>query len=121
VRGSIGWLKRRNLASSDQSQIGGLPIGVKLEGRLIIHSAILGGGEWRFEAAVPLATHREGELKRGSLEKRSLTRDRWFESFSLQRRVCELSVPLETKRIERFRNAGPYLKSEVKRLGFGVS
>jgi len=43
---------------------------------------------------VPLATHREGELKRGSLEKRSLTRDRGFESCSLQRRVCELSVPL---------------------------
>src|SRR6202022_3409677 len=32
VRGSIGWLKHRNLASSGQSQIGGLPIGVKLEG-----------------------------------------------------------------------------------------
>jgi len=44
VRGSIGWLKHRNLASSGQSQIGGLPIGVKLEGRLRIPSAILGGG-----------------------------------------------------------------------------
>jgi hypothetical protein len=63
VRGSIGWLKRRNLASSGQSllrdkqdersfrvchatnrKIGGLPIGVKLEGRLRIPSAILGGG-----------------------------------------------------------------------------
>ena len=48
----------------------------------------------RVEAAVPLATRREGELKRGSLEERSLTRDRWFDSFSLQRGVCKLSVPL---------------------------
>src|SRR5207237_212064 len=38
------WLRRRNLASSGQSQIGGLPIGAKLEGRLRIPSAILGGG-----------------------------------------------------------------------------
>ena len=63
MRGSIGWLKRRNFASSGQSllrdkqdersyrvcratnrKIGGLPIGVKLEGRLRIPSAILGGG-----------------------------------------------------------------------------
>src|SRR5258705_11737670 len=36
--------KRRNVASSDQSQIGRLPIGVKLEGRLRIPSVILGGG-----------------------------------------------------------------------------
>ena len=49
--------------------------------------------EWRFEAAVPLATHREGELKRGSLEKRSLTRDRGFESCSLQQRVVQTIGP----------------------------
>jgi hypothetical protein len=41
----------------------------------------------RVEAAVPLATRREGELKRGSLEKRSLTRDQEFESVFLQRGV----------------------------------
>jgi hypothetical protein len=70
-----------------QSQIGGLPIGVKLEGRLRIPSAILGGGGIEIRSRGPLATHREGELKRGSLEKRSLTRDRGFESFSLQRGV----------------------------------
>jgi hypothetical protein len=44
VRGSIGRLRRRNFVScSGQSQIGGLPIGVKLEGRVRIPSAILDG------------------------------------------------------------------------------
>jgi len=47
----------------------------------------------------PLATHREGERKRGSLEKRSLTRDRGFESFSLQRRVRQPSVPQRRNRL----------------------
>jgi hypothetical protein len=53
VRGSIGWVRRRNFVSSGQSQIGGLPIGVKLEGRLTIPSPYL-GGRGGFEAAVPL-------------------------------------------------------------------
>ena len=87
VLGSIGWLKRRNLASSDQSQIGGLPIGVSLKVDSEFPQPYSAVEEWRFEAAVPLATHREGELKRGSLEERSLTRDRGFESVSLQKRV----------------------------------
>ena len=77
------WLKRRNFASSGQSllrdkqdersfrvchatnrKIGGLPIGVKLEGRLRIPSAVLGGGGIEIRSRGPLATHREGELKR---------------------------------------------------------
>jgi hypothetical protein len=60
VRGSIGWLRRRNFVSCPcQSQIGSLPIGAA----------------------------REGELKWGGLEKRSLTGDRGFESGSLHRGV----------------------------------
>jgi hypothetical protein len=35
----------------------------------------------------------KASLKWGGLEKRSLTGERGFESVSLQRRVCELSVP----------------------------
>ena len=35
----------------------------------------------------------------GGLEKRSLTGDRGFESVSLQRRVCELSVPTSFSRV----------------------
>jgi hypothetical protein len=40
----MGWCKRRNFVSSGQSQIGGRPIGLKLEGRGRIPSAIPGGG-----------------------------------------------------------------------------
>ena len=87
-RGSIGWLRRRNFVSSGQSQIGGLPIGVTLEGGS--QNSLSHTRRWRNRDSKPrsLSRHREGELKRGSLEKRSLTRDRGFES--LHRRVsCE--------------------------------
>jgi hypothetical protein len=40
----MGWCKRRNFVSSGQSQIGGRPIGLKLEVRGRIPSAIPGGG-----------------------------------------------------------------------------
>jgi hypothetical protein len=59
---------------------------------------------------VPLATHREGELKRGSLEKRSLTRDRGFESCSLHRRVgCEPDF------LDRAATAGAWVTQEPRR------
>ncbi len=41
-------------------------------------------------------------------------RDRWFESGFLQRRVCELSVPLETKSIRDLPRYGPSLRPPTK-------
>jgi hypothetical protein len=58
-----------------QSQIGGLPIGVKLEARIRVPSAILGGGGIGSKPR-SLSRHRESELERSSLEKRSLKR--WY-------------------------------------------
>src|SRR5262249_59206678 len=47
----------------------------------------------------------------GELHELAMTRNRWFESASLQRRVCKLSVP--ERRTHRLENNGAYAPTEI--------
>ena len=94
VRGCIGWCKRRNFVSSGQSQIGGRPIGLKLEGRGRIPSAIPGGGgiEIRSRGFSRVIGRAQMGQSRKAFSDAGLN-VRIHLPPALQRRVCELSVP----------------------------